>query len=81
MLDEPHDLVSELPEYGARIEALRVSDKQFRDLHDSYNALDTHIQDIELAGTPVDDVHAENLKKRRLVLKDELFKMLVAVPA
>ena len=81
MLDEPHDLVSELPEYGSKIEALRASDKRFRDLHDSYNALDTHIQEIELAGTPVADVHAENLKKRRLVLKDELFQMLMAVPA
>ena len=81
MLDEPHDLVSELPEYGSRIEALRARDAQFRQLHDRYDTLDSHIHEIELAGTPIADVHAEELKKQRLVLKDQLFKMLVAVPA
>ena len=81
MLDEPHDLVSELPEYGSRIEALRASDAQFRQLHDRYDTLDSHIQEIELAGTPIADTHAEELKKQRLALKDQLFKMLVAVPA
>ena len=81
MLDEPHDLVSELPEYGPRIEALRERDKNFRDLHDSYNTLDIHIQEIELSGTPVADIHAEQLKKRRLAMKDELMKRLFAVPA
>lgn len=81
MLDEPHDLVSELPEYGPRIETLRARDKNFRDLHDSYNILDSHIQEIELSGTPIADIHAEQLKKRRLALKDELVKRLISVPA
>ena len=81
MLDEPHDLVSELPEYGSRIEDLRARDAMFRQLHDRYDSLDSHIQEIELAGTPIADAHAEDLKKQRLALKDQLFKMLVMVPA
>lgn len=81
MLDEQHDLVSELPEYGSRIEALRASDVVFRQLHDRYDTLDSHIQEIELAGTPIADAYAEDLKKQRLALKDELFKMLNSVPA
>ena len=81
MLDEPHNLVSELPEYGSKIEALRASDALFRQLHDRYDTLDSEIQEIELSGTPIGDVHAEELKKQRLALKDQLFNILVMVPA
>ena len=81
MLDEPHDLASELPEYSDQIRQLASHDFVFRDLLSSYNTLDAHIQDIELAGTPVADVTAEDLKKQRLWLKDRLFNRLTgAVP-
>lgn len=81
VLDEPHDLISELPEYGERIRALQQKDSEFRRLLADYDALDGEIQDIELAGTPIDDWHAEAMKKRRLALKDELFQRLQSPPA
>ena len=79
MLDEPHDLASELPEYSDTIRKLASDDIVFRDLLSSYNTLDAQIQDIELAGTPIADVTAEDLKKQRLWLKDRLFNRLTAV--
>lgn len=79
MLDEPHDLLHELPEYGDQILALCESDADFRQLLVDYDTLDGRIQDIELAGIPVDDVYAERLKKRRLALKDALFERLNAM--
>ncbi len=81
MLDEPHTLLFELPEHRGQIERLKSSDPEFRDLAAAYDELDSRIQTIELAGTPVDDAHAEHLKKQRLLLKDRLFQWLIAEPA
>ena len=78
MLDEPHDLASELPELSDRIRSLTAADTDFRAKLGSYDALDAEIQEIELAGTPIDDRYAEILKKQRLALKDELFTRLVS---
>ena len=78
MLDEPHDLASELPELSDRIRLLTADDTDFRTKLGSYDALDAEIQEIELAGTPIDDRYAEDLKKKRLALKDELFARLVS---
>jgi hypothetical protein len=78
VLDEPHDLASELPELNDRIRSLVAVDEEFRAKLGSYDALDAEIQQIELAGTPIDDRHAEAMKKRRLALKDELFRRLVS---
>ncbi|MCA8908144.1 MAG: DUF465 domain-containing protein [Rhodospirillaceae bacterium] len=81
MLDDPHDLASELPEYQDTIRKLAQDDAVFRDLLSSYNSLDVAIQDIELSGTPVADPTAEDLKKQRLWLKDRLFNRLAAAAA
>ncbi|MCB9959364.1 MAG: DUF465 domain-containing protein [Rhodospirillaceae bacterium] len=81
MLDDPHDLASELPEYQDVIRKLAQDDAVFRDLLSSYNSLDVAIQDIELSGTPVADITAEDLKKQRLWLKDRLFNRLAATAA
>ena len=81
MLDEPHDLASELPEYGEKIRALAEQDAVFRDLLSTYNALDVKIQDFEMSGTPLADPTAEDFKKQRLLLKDRLFDRLAAAPS
>ena len=78
MLDEPHDLASELPEHGHRIRELADRDGAFRTLLAEYDTLDGQIQELELSGTPVADATAEDLKKQRLSLKDRLFEQLIA---
>ena len=78
MLEEPHDLASELPEHSDRIRQLAGNDAAFRALLAEYDTLDVQIQDLELSGTPVADETAEDLKKRRLSLKDRLFERLIA---
>lgn len=81
MLDEPHDLLSELPEHGESIRRLKDQDDEFRRLAEAYDVLDDEIVEIERLGTPVDDFHAEQLKKRRLALKDALFARLAVAAA
>lgn len=78
MFGEHHDLVHEFPEHKARIHDLKMNDNHFARLFKDYDELDHELrriqQDIE---TPSDDV-VEELKKRRLHLKDELHKMIIA---
>lgn len=78
MLSAHHDLTSELPDHKDTIHALKVSDTRFRKLLEEYNDLDTDVHSMEQAGQPISDAAAEGMKKRRLQLKDELYKMITA---
>ena len=76
MLDDIHDLVHELPEHKERIHQLKMSDKYFVQLYDEYNELDQQILRMEEGyETPSDDV-IEEMKKKRLFLKDQLVEMI-----
>ena len=73
---EHHPLIKEFPEYREQIHLLKVGDPDFRELFDEYDRLDKEIyrfdQDIE----PVSDEFAKELKRRRVSLKDELYRRL-----
>ena len=76
MLGEPHDLMSEFPEFRDRIETLRSNDGNFARLMTEYDQLDARIRRIEEFGQRVADTSIEELKKQRLNLKDELHARL-----
>jgi uncharacterized protein YdcH (DUF465 family) len=76
MLGESHDLLHEFPEYADKISALRSGNDQFRQLMDTYDALDARIRRLEELGQPVADETIEDLKKERLSLKDRLYSEL-----
>jgi len=76
MQGEHHDLVHELPEYREKIHELKVSDKHFAKLFDEYNEVDHEVRRIEQEIETPSDEYTEELKKKRLMLKDELFKLL-----
>jgi hypothetical protein len=76
MLGEPHDLISEFPEFRDRIETLRSNDGNFARLMTEYDQLDARIRRIEEFGQRVADMSIEELKKQRLSLKDELHARL-----
>lgn len=76
MLGEKHDLVHELPEFKERIHELKISNQHFSKLFDEYDELDHHIRRCETEVEVHADDFVEELKKRRLALKDELFAML-----
>ncbi|KQP12306.1 YdcH family protein [Pseudorhodoferax sp. Leaf267] len=64
------------PEYRDLIAELKRSDVHFLHLFDKHNALDQRIKNMEArteAGTP-DEI--EVLKKKKLLLKDQLYGML-----
>lgn len=71
-----HDLLSEFPEFKERIHTLKVSDAHFRRLFEEYNALDVQVRRIEDEVEHASDDALEDLKKKRLALKDQLFGLL-----
>lgn len=75
---EHHDLVHEFPELKARIHALKLADAHFRSLFDEYHELTRSIENMEYEVTPASTASEEAAKLRRVHLKDELYKLLMA---
>ena len=78
MLGESHDLLHEFPDLENKIAALRSANPEFAQRMDDYDELDARVRSIEELGTPVADETIEELKKKRLLLKDLLYLMLRA---
>ena len=78
MHNEQHDLSHEFPEYRDRIHTLKMESAHFRTLFDEYHNLDRQVHRADTDVEPLSDEHAEELKKRRLKLKDELYALLKA---
>ena len=73
-----HTLVNEFPQLKDKIHALKTSDHHFARRFDEYNNLDREVRRLEGEGSPKADESMEELKKKRLALKDELYRMLTA---
>lgn len=73
---EQHDLHHEFPEYRDQIHALKVSNGHFARLFDEYHDVNRHVVRVEVNAELATDFELEDLKKRRLKLKDELYEML-----
>ncbi len=76
MLTEKHDLIHEFPEHRERIHDLKVGNNHFARLFEEYHDLDHEIHRIETGVENTSDDYLEERKKRRLYLKDELYRMI-----
>lgn len=76
MSHTPHELAEEFPEHVDAIRELKGSDPHFAKLADRYHSLNRDIHRAETDVEPTDDLHAEEMKRERLRLKDEIFAML-----
>jgi uncharacterized protein YdcH (DUF465 family)/quercetin dioxygenase-like cupin family protein len=71
-----HDLAHEFPEFKQRIHELKLTSPEFKQLYDKYQTVDKKIYRIEdEIETPSDD-YTEELKRKRVRLKDWLYGML-----
>ena len=75
---EHHDLHHEFPEYLDSIHALKASSAPFGEMYDEYHQLTREVERLEEEDLPVDDFTIETMKKQRLLLKDQMYRMLVA---
>lgn len=78
MTIENHTLANEFPALKDRIHALKTSDHHFARRFNEYNDLDREVRRLEGENSPKADETMEDLKKKRLALKDELYRMLTA---
>ncbi|HVL72115.1 MAG TPA: YdcH family protein [Beijerinckiaceae bacterium] len=75
MSNTPHDLTEEFPDDRERISQLK-SDGRFARLAEEYNAVNRQIHRIETRIEPASADVEEELKRRRVRLKDEIAQML-----
>lgn len=73
---EKHDLIHEFPEFKDRIHDLKMNNNHFRRLFDEYHEVDHEVHRIETGAENTSDEILEELKKKRLHLKDQLAEML-----
>lgn len=73
---ENHSLVKEFPEMKEKIHSLKSSDGHFSKLFAQYDELEHNVHRIESGAEAASDDRLEELKKKRLSVKDELFGLL-----
>jgi len=73
---EHHGLLHEFPQMRERIHELKTSNPKFAGLYRQYDETDKEIFRIEEEIETTSDQYAEDLKKRRVLLKDQLYAML-----
>jgi len=74
----PHELAEEFPEYVGAIHSLGQNDAHFAKLSEEYHTLNRSIHRAETNVEPTNDLHLVEMRKQRMVLKDEVYKILSA---
>jgi len=78
MSHTPHELRDDFPEYEARIHTLKESNGHFRKLADEYHHVNREVHRLEIGEEHLSDAAAEDIRKKRMRLKDEIYGMLKA---
>lgn len=76
MTELSHSLYNDFPQYRDRIDQLKRESEDFARMAAEYHEIDHRIERLEKSGVPVADGTFEELKYRRLHLKDKLFQLL-----
>jgi len=76
MYIQPHDVEHEFPEFKEVLLEMKSQDYRLADLVEEYERLNADIVDIEENDKLFQDFEFEELKKRRLLLKDQIYSIL-----
>ena len=66
-----------LHEYKEEIHELKLNNAHFVKVFEKHNELDQKVEDAEADRVILTDVELETLKKEKLLLKDEAYKMIL----
>ncbi len=72
----PHELAEEFPDKTRQLHDLKVSNAHFARLADDYHEVNREIHRIEAGVEPASDDRTTDLRKKRMLLKDEISVML-----
>jgi Uncharacterized protein conserved in bacteria len=78
MSNTPHQLAADFPELAGKISVLKASDPRFAALATEYEALNDEVHLAETDVHPMEDLALAELRKKRMHLKDEIYRMLTA---
>ncbi len=78
MTNIPNEILAEFPEHAARISELKTSNAHFARLYDDYYEVNKAIHRAETDIEPTSDDHLAEMRKERLLLKDQIYAMLIA---
>ena len=78
MTHVPHELAEEFPEFAEKMKSLKQDNAHFARLSDEYHEINREVHRIETNVEPTSDAYHEDLRKKRMKLKDEIFHMLNA---
>lgn len=73
-----HDLAHEFPHLIGKMRSLKLSSSRFLHLFNEYDELNNGITKIEQDGSAIADEALEDMKKKRLKVKDDIYQMLIA---
>ena len=76
MTHTPHELAADFPDQADRIHEMKIADRHFSRLADEYHDLNRAIHRAETGVEPVSEEHERLMRHRRVVLKDEIARML-----
>jgi uncharacterized protein YdcH (DUF465 family) len=74
---DKHDLLHEFPAFREQILTLQKQSNRFRKLSEDYHEADNYIHRIEEGFEATTDEHLNELRMKRVHLKDQLYKMLL----
>jgi hypothetical protein len=78
---EHHDLDHEFPKLHDVMQELTAQNDRFRAMFSEYHRLTDEIERLEEADIPVDDFTIEDMKKKRVRLKDQIYHMAIGYKA
>ncbi len=81
MSHTPHELADEFPEHADRMHKLKTEDAHFAKLFDDYHAINRTIHRAETNVEPVEELTEVAMRKQRVALKDEIYRILAAAAA
>ncbi|MFC6670867.1 YdcH family protein [Marinobacterium aestuariivivens] len=76
MSDLNHSLYQDFPQYADRIRQLKQEDATFARLASEYHKLDHSVRGLEMRNVPTTDENYEQMKLRRVQLKDQILRLL-----
>lgn len=76
MAHTPHELHDEFPEFADKMHKLKVSDPHYAGLADEYHEINREIHRLENGDEHLSHFDEEQIRKKRMVLKDEIYKYL-----
>ncbi len=66
-----------LHEYRDEIHELKQQNAHFAKIFEKHNEIDKKVEDAEAGRIPITDIELETLKKEKLLLKDEAYKIIM----